>query len=182
MAALSLASGQMGPRLLRNFTRDPGNQFALGIFLGTFAYALVLLRTVRSVEEVAFVPHLGVTGALVLALLCVAALVWFVHHVANGINVETVIGLVHAELAGAIAALEEGTDAPPPAPAKRQAGEPVRFAGSGYLRSLDEEALADWAASRGVVLRLRVRPGDFLFPGQRRPRSRQKIFGAASGW
>ena len=30
VAALSLASGQMGPRLLRNFVRDPGNQLALG--------------------------------------------------------------------------------------------------------------------------------------------------------
>jgi len=166
VAALSLASGQMGPRLLRNFTRDPGNQIVLGTFLGTFAYALVLLRTVRSVEEQAFVPHLGVTGALALALLCVAALVWFVHHVANSINVDTVIGLVHAELVAAVEALERGNDAPDdPAPEPLAGGEAVRFAGSGYLRALDDEALADWATSRGAVLRLRVRPGDYLFPG-----------------
>ena len=61
--------------------------------MGTFAYALMVLRTVRSVEETSFVPHLGVTGALILALLCVATLVWFVHHIATGINVETVIDL-----------------------------------------------------------------------------------------
>ena len=30
VAALTLASTQMGPRLLRNFTRDAGNQYALG--------------------------------------------------------------------------------------------------------------------------------------------------------
>src|SRR3954452_15990191 len=40
VAALSLASSQMGPRLLRNFTRDPGNQYALGTLVATFAYAL----------------------------------------------------------------------------------------------------------------------------------------------
>jgi hypothetical protein len=40
IAALSLAAGQMGPRLLRNFTRDRGVQFTLGAFLGTFSYAL----------------------------------------------------------------------------------------------------------------------------------------------
>ena len=43
IAALSLAAGQMGPRLLRNFTRDRGNQITLGIFLGTFSYALMVL-------------------------------------------------------------------------------------------------------------------------------------------
>ena len=48
IAALSLASGQMGPRLLHNFTRDRGNQITLGAFIGTFVYALMVLRTVRS--------------------------------------------------------------------------------------------------------------------------------------
>jgi uncharacterized membrane protein len=45
IAALSLAAAQMGPHLLRNFTRDRGNQVTLGIFLGTFAYALMELRS-----------------------------------------------------------------------------------------------------------------------------------------
>jgi uncharacterized membrane protein len=164
VAALSLASGQMGPRLLRNFVRDAGNQVALGVFLGTFVYALVVLRTVRSVEEGTFVPHLGVTGALVLALLCVGTLTWFVHHIASGINVETVIGTVHAELREAVARLTldrpdaEPTGAPPP-------GCPVTVRQGGYLRALGEEELADWAAERGAAVVLLVRPGDYVFPG-----------------
>ena len=48
IAALSLAAGQMGPRLLHNFTRDRGVQFTLGAFLGTFSYALIVLRSVRT--------------------------------------------------------------------------------------------------------------------------------------
>ncbi|HEY8613014.1 MAG TPA: DUF2254 domain-containing protein [Roseomonas sp.] len=164
VAALSLASGQMGPRLLRNFVRDAGNQYALGVFLGTFVYALVVLRTVRSVDEVPFVPHLGVTGAMLLALLCVATLIWFVHHVAAGINVETVIDLVHDELSEAIGrlSLDELPGAPAVAPPR---GTPVTLAERGYLRAVDEDSLADWAAEHGVVLVLLVRPGDYLFPG-----------------
>lgn len=37
----------MGPRLLRNFTRDGGNQFALGVFVSTFAYARLVLEDVE---------------------------------------------------------------------------------------------------------------------------------------
>jgi uncharacterized membrane protein len=164
VAALSLASGQMGPRLLRNFVRDSGNQYALGIFLGTFAYALVVLRTVRSVEEGAFVPHLGVTGALFLALLGVATLVWFVHHVATGINVGTVIELVHSELSAAIdrLSLDRPTTTPDLAPPR---GVPVTLAEHGYLRSVDEESLATWAEEQGAVVVLLVRPGDYLLAG-----------------
>ncbi|MBU8541930.1 DUF2254 domain-containing protein [Roseomonas tokyonensis] len=164
VAALSLASGQMGPRLLRNFTRDAGNQLALGIFLGTFAYALVVLRTVRSVDETPFVPHLGVTGALLGALLCVGTLIWFVHHVATGINVETVINLVHEDLREALARLT--FDRPDPAaPREPPRGHPVTAREGGYLRALDEAALSDWAEQRGAVVVLLVRPGDYVFPG-----------------
>lgn len=111
-------------------------------------------------------PHLGITVALGLALLCVAALVWFVHHVANSINVDTVIGLVHRKLSAAIAELEpadvrEARDAGVTAPE----GTPIRFEAGGYLRALDDEGLADRVAERGAVLSLRVRPGDYLFPG-----------------
>ena len=95
IAALSLASGQMGPRLLRNFVRDARNQLVLGIFLGTFAYTLIVLRTVRTQDEGAFVPHAAITGAIVLAVLCIGTLVWFVHHIATSINVEKVVEAVH---------------------------------------------------------------------------------------
>ena len=61
IAALSLAAGQMGPRLLRNFVRDRGNQITLGVFLATFAYALMVLRSVRTQSEGVFVPHLSLS-------------------------------------------------------------------------------------------------------------------------
>ncbi|WP_233553200.1 DUF2254 domain-containing protein [Teichococcus wenyumeiae] len=164
VAALSLASGQMGPRLLRNFVRDAGNQVALGVFLGTFVYALVVLRTVRSVEEGTFVPHLGVTGALVLALLCVGTLTWFVHHIASGINVETVIGTVHAELRDAVVRLT--LDHPDPGPiGPAPEGRAITAEEGGYLRALGEEGLANWAAEHDATLHLLVRPGDYVFTG-----------------
>lgn len=165
VAALSLASGQMGPRLLRNFIRDAGNQAALGVFLSTFSYALVVLRTVRSTEEGAFVPHLGVTGALVLALLCVGTLVWFVHHVASGINVETVIGTVHVELRDAVARLTLNAPEPEAPGLQPSGGYPVALRKGGYIRALDEDGLADWAAEAGAVVTLLARPGDYVFPG-----------------
>ena len=70
IAALSLAAGQMGPRLLRNFTQDRGNQFTLGAFLGTFSYALMVLRSVRTEEEGVFVPHLSLSVSILLAFFC----------------------------------------------------------------------------------------------------------------
>ena len=102
IAALSLAAGQMGPRLLRNFTRDRGNQITLGVFLGTFSYALMVLRSIRTVSEGEFVPHLSLSVGILLAFVCVATLVFFVGHMAGRINVDTVIDLVSEDVRSAI--------------------------------------------------------------------------------
>jgi uncharacterized membrane protein len=160
IAALSLASGQMGPRLLRNFVRDSRNQFALGIFVGTFAYALIVLRTVRTHDDGAFIPHAAVTGAILLAIVCVATLVWFVHHIATSINVEKVVDAVHDDL---VEAVKTGTlDNPDLTRVDLERGVTVSVAGSNYLQAIDFDSLADWAAATATKVRLRVRPGDYV--------------------
>ena len=146
VAALTLASNQMGPRLLRNFTRDPGNQYVLGTLVATFAFALTALRSVHEADEGAFVPQIAVTAALLLAFACVGVLIWFLHHVATSINVMRVVALVHADLARAVEALPRrrdggGTrDEQEPLPGESA---PLASTEAGYLRVLDEEALAD---------------------------------------
>lgn len=166
IAALSLAAGQMGPRLLRNFTRDRGNQITLGAFLGTFSYALMLLRSVRTTEDSLFTPHLSLTVCVVLAFSCVGTLVYFVGHMANRINVDTVIELVSADVHSAIKSISAKRDqAPRPPLSFWRDASPVRDSRSGYLRHIDAAALADWAAAHGTALRLLRRPGDYVFPG-----------------
>ena len=51
IAAVAYASGNYGPRLLTNFMEDKGNQLSLATFIGTFVYALTVLRVVRTAEE-----------------------------------------------------------------------------------------------------------------------------------
>lgn len=172
IAALSLASSQMGPRLLEHFTRDRGNQLTLGTFIATFAYCLLVLRTVRGGEENAFVPHLAVTLGLGLALISLGVLIYFIAHIATGINVGHVIRLVSQDLTHTVEAQfpERGTGgpgaaSPTPVSVPLARAEEVRARGSGYLQALDTGALLRLAARRDGVIRLTVRPGDFVSPG-----------------
>lgn len=166
IAALSLAAGQMGPRLLRNFTRDRGNQFTLGTFLGTFSFALMVLRSVRTQSEGRFVPHLSMTLSIVLAFMSVGTLVYFVGHMAGRINVDTVIELVSREVKSGILRLTSDTPQPPvPAATLWQGGELVRDPREGYVQQLEGDGLANWAEQNATAIRLLVRPGDYVFPG-----------------
>ena len=93
IAVLALTSSTYGPRLVRNFLADRGNQLVLGILVGVAVYALLLLRHVRVLDldsdDSAFVPHLAVNVAMALAILGVGSLVYFIHHVSVAIQVSS---------------------------------------------------------------------------------------------
>ena len=102
MLTLQLASSQFGPRLLRNFMRDRGNQLVLGTFISTFVYCLLVLRTVKGVEGSSFVPHLAVAIGVVLAVAGLAVLIYFIHHTATSIRIETLLASLAQETAATI--------------------------------------------------------------------------------
>jgi uncharacterized membrane protein len=99
MVALQQASSQFSPRVLRAITSSRVNQAVVGVYAGTFIYALLVLRTIRGEHAAApFVPALSVTSAVVLALVCIALLVYFIHHVSLSLQVSEVIKDLHDEL------------------------------------------------------------------------------------
>ena len=98
IAALTLASPQFGPKLLRNFTGDRGNQVVLGTFIATYVYCLLVLRTVRGQSAGNFIPYLSITGGLLLALASLAVLIYFIHHVATAIQADKLIASVGTAL------------------------------------------------------------------------------------
>ncbi len=102
IVALTLASTQFGPRLLRNFVRDLGNQVVLGTFVSTFVYCLLVLRTVRGGDVAEFVPYLSVTLGVAFALASLGVLIYFIHHVSGAIQAEHLIASVADELEDAI--------------------------------------------------------------------------------
>ncbi len=75
IAVLTLASSNYGPRLLRNFMSDRGNQTVLGTFVATFLYCLIVLRSVRASDENGFVPQIATTFAILLAVASIGVLI-----------------------------------------------------------------------------------------------------------
>lgn len=64
IVVLQLSSGQFSPRVLRMFLGDRTIQVALGIFVATFVYAMVVYRAIRGTTgHDAFVPRIAVTVA-----------------------------------------------------------------------------------------------------------------------
>ena len=96
LMTLTLASTQFSPRMLLSFVRDQTTQWTLGVFLGTFSYCVAALPAARSLPTV-FTPVVTVTGAMLLALICVGWLVYFIHHISQSISVNHIVDRVARE-------------------------------------------------------------------------------------
>ena len=60
IVALSQASTQYSPRVLHTFMRDRPTQLVLAVFVGCFAYCLMVLRTIHGTEDQRFVRRVEV--------------------------------------------------------------------------------------------------------------------------
>src|SRR5215472_2582450 len=100
IVALTLTSTQFGPRMLRNFIRDPGTQVTLGTFVATFVYAILALGSTGQESRGNFVPHISITVTLVLLVIDMAVLIYFIHHIATQIQLPHVIASIARDLAG----------------------------------------------------------------------------------
>jgi len=63
----------------------------LGTLLGSFAYCLLVLRTVRIENGQQFVPALAASAALLLAIVDLALFILFIHHVSESIQAYHII-------------------------------------------------------------------------------------------
>ncbi len=177
IVALTLASTQFGPRLLKNFMRDRGNQFVLGTFIATFMYSLMVLRRVHGARESVFVPHLSVTMGVVLAMLSVGVLIYFIHHVAESIQAPHVIALVGGDLDEAIERIYPELigdsfreDDPQPRPRDlpprfRAEAFAIEASRGGYVQAIDGDGLIRLASEHDLILELLHRPGHHVIAG-----------------
>ena len=168
VVTLQLASSQFSPRLLRTFTSDRFVHGTLALFLAAFAFALTVLRTVRDEGSgnTAFVPEISVTVAFALAIASVVGLVLFLAHLAREIRVETMMRRVNLETQETIDRVfadDRPTQGPGPVPASRAV--PINSYSSGFLTSVDKDALLRTVTTCGAVVRLDLPPGSSLVVG-----------------
>jgi len=177
IVALQLASSNFGPRLLRNFMQDTGNQIVLGTFIATFIYCLLVLRTIHGEGEgySLFVPQLSVTVGTGLAIASIGVLIYFIHHASTIIQASHVITQVSGDLDKALDRLFPEKIGEGKANNSRQVGEipanfdseasPIKATGEGYLQAIDDDELMKIARQYNVLVRLTTRPGKFIVKG-----------------
>lgn len=169
---LQLASNQFSPRALRTFLRDHPSQLALGIFVGTFVYALLGLRIVRGTSEgiERHIPSLSVWLAVVLSVLSVGAFIYYIHHVSQSIRAVVILTRIGQETRSTLEQMYPeglGEDAEEARQEKPEGIPSLLITSSdtsGVLVAVDEEQLLSCTREARVTLALVPMVGDFIPP------------------
>lgn len=173
IVALTLASTQFSPRILRNFMRDTGNQFVLGVLVGIFAYCIIVLRTIKSGgdESANFVPSIAVVCGVLLGLLGVGFLIYFIHHVATSIQATSIISTIADETVAEIEEKyplsyhEKQFDKQIVAGLSAKKWLKIPSDETGYIQNADTDALFEIANRLDLIVQMRRRVGEFTIKG-----------------
>jgi uncharacterized membrane protein len=176
LVALTLASSQFGPRLLRNFIAAKSSQVSLGVLLGNFVICLLILRAVRGVEGEAFVPHVASLFAFLVTLGSLATFILFIHSLATSLQADDIVANVHRDL---VAALDRYFPSEEPDEEEESLAEKERidwesFEGertvvaheSGYLLAINLPTLVALAKRHELTCRVVLQPGHFVHQGE----------------
>lgn len=159
MVVVQLAMGQFSPRIVQTILRDKPSQIAVGVFVATFAHAMLALREVRTDDNT--VPGLAIVVAYALVLVSIVLLVTYVHHIGQALRVSALIELVGDRTRRLVDrdSPHEIADAP------RLDGNVIPCPSSGVVTAIAGDDLVDLAARADCVLHLVPALGTFVPAG-----------------
>jgi uncharacterized membrane protein len=161
MVVVQLAMGQFSPRIVQTILRDKPSQFAIGIFVATFAHAMLTLREVRFGDE-SRVPGLAVVVAFVFVVVSIMVLVLYVHHIGRSLRVSALIEFVGKDTRKL---LDKVYPDHLPTPDSAQAEQLIAAETSGVVTTIGYDRLVAVARDAGCVLQLVPPIGEFVPAG-----------------
>jgi len=169
LLAVQFGSSQFSPRMLRRFLRDPTTKFSLGVFMATFIYALLVLRTIGAGGNQDFVPNNSISIALLLLLLSMVMFLRLINRTTQGLRVAAVVADLGRDGRAVIDRIyTEPSIGPDPGPGPAPDDAAVREVAfndePGVLQSVDARGVLELASNAGVVIELVPHVGDLLPP------------------
>ena len=171
LVVLTLASSQLGSRLVRNFMYDRLNQVVLGTYVSSFIYCLLILNSIKATGDTTFVPVISVFAAMVTAFAGIILLIIFIHHVSVSIQSDNVISDISDSMSKSIQQLfpenigqEEEVEKPDLESLREKSVTRIKIKclKGGYLHSVDGEGLLSIAGKHDSIIVIYYRPGDYL--------------------
>jgi len=175
LVALTLASSQFGPRLIRNFMYVRLNQVVLGTYISTYIYCLIVLNTIKDTEDYKFIPSLSILFSILFAVMNIVLLIIFIHRIAISIQADHVISEISVSIGKEVKKLfpeteDDEQEEPIIVDLKEETAIyrneiSIPATQYGYVQYVDIDALLQLATESKSLIKLNCRPGSYIVKG-----------------
>lgn len=171
VVALTLASNQFCPRVLRRFIEDRMNRVVFGVLIGNFAFAMVGLSYIQ--EDQAPLPGLTLSTCFLFNLVSTALFIYFIHYVSSSLQVDSIVKTTREETLQRIRKLKSSSkelDFLGPADMSPQRLEELSLPSAcpigklGYVQAIRAGDLLALSEEIGHNITSRIGLGDFVTP------------------
>lgn len=176
LVALTLASSQFGPRLIKNFMYVRLNQVVLGSYISTYLYCLLVLNAIKDNDNYNFIPSIAILVAILATVVNIILLIIFIHQIAVSIQADKIISDISDLIAKQLETLfpgrmgDESTAEPifdeDVAISAYSVKTAIKSSQAGYLQYVDSEILMEIVTKNSALIKLHHRPGSFLVEGE----------------
>ncbi|MCA9794970.1 MAG: DUF2254 domain-containing protein [Candidatus Eremiobacteraeota bacterium] len=170
VVALTLASNQFCPRVLRHFVEDRVNRVFFGLLLGNFSYAVTVLGAISDQSDE--LPGLALLACFAYVLLTTGVFIYFIHHLASGLQIDAIVRVVAYQTETQIDRLKRyqrllgpALPAPPAYLEPEQRSRTVLADDNGYVQAVDLQELLKLSAEWSEPIHLLVGDGDYVTQG-----------------
>ena len=174
IVALTMASSQFGPRLLRTFMLDRATQWILGMLLSSFLFCLLAMHQISGFAEHEEARALLVGTAMLAVLVDIFAIIYFLHHIARFIQADQVIHRSYADFKSSLDRLfptpKDDDNILPTSPeltCDTEFTHSVCATKCGYIRFIDYHKLLEIHTDLIAGVEVHARSGDHVYPGHR---------------
>ncbi len=174
LVALTLASSQLGPRLIKNFMYVRLNQVVLGSYVSTYLYCLLVLNAIRDNDGYNFIPSISILVVLIITVGNIILLILFIHQISVSIQADRVISDISDFISKQVETLfpekmGDGDDEnvmDETAELSAYSNQiPIKSLNNGYLQYIDHVVLIEEVAKQKSLLKIHPRPGSFIVEG-----------------
>ncbi|EAT12499.1 DUF2254 domain-containing protein [Bermanella marisrubri] len=175
LVALTLASNQLGPRLIQTFMYVRLNQVVLGLYVSTFLYSLLVLNSIEQTQDGSFVPSISILVAIAFTVVNILMLIVFIHRIATSIQADKVIADVSTALSNQVRKLFPNSDEAEPSSNESYDLDVMKShykyktsllaAKSGYLQYVEYDSLLCELEADDELMELHYRPGGYVIEG-----------------
>ncbi|MEP2278772.1 DUF2254 domain-containing protein [Maribacter sp.] len=165
MVLLNQASSNFSPRVLPGIISDQKHQIVLGLYIATILYNIFILISIEPTENEYQTPGFSVLIGIILVVVCLAAFIYFIHHISQAIQVGNILKAIHSRTKSEVISIVENQETNTFKFPNQEHWEAYEINETGYFYGILNDDLLELCKEHSFKIAIQLHKGQFILNG-----------------